>query len=327
MRIPIDLLPPIKSLPGSFRMMDCFVCCWCVFTDCSVEQRSEITAAASEGVINIKVISALQKVYPEYIWRWDDYDNGGVPRNLHPGQAALILYENSPKEGHYAILMNQDGEYLLYDPQALVIKPFDCLTKNYHILNAYSGDLFEGKLPPRRIKYQLLSSRPNPQAEQHQIYYSIMHYVMKSQKLFKDDILENDIELLKEIGNFINKVNDMKLVGRDQKDARLILNHIYARHYKSLLGRSPVELVALKRRLYFKNQSNFTEALGRAAEFQELAIISVDKVNKPLIKSASDMTFFLMKLPLRVLKRICINGIDPYLNNAKKMMYSSDEFY
>jgi hypothetical protein len=59
MRIPIDVLPPIESLLGSFRRMDCFVCCWCVFTDCSVEQRAEMTAASSDGINNIKVISCL----------------------------------------------------------------------------------------------------------------------------------------------------------------------------------------------------------------------------------------------------------------------------
>ena len=257
MRIPIDVLPPIESLLGSFRRMDCFVCCWCVFTDCSVEHRAEMTAASSDGISNIKVISCLQKVYPEHIWRWDDYDNGGLPRDLHPGQAALILYEISPESkdyyacNHYAILMNQDGKYLLYDPQSLIIKPFDCLTKSYHILNAYNGgELFEGKLPPRRIKYQLLSSCPNPQAEQHQIYYNIIHYLRKTRKLFKEGFVENDIAELRGIGNFINKVNVMKLVVKDHKDARLALNDIYARHCKSLNGQ---ELVVIKKRIYLKN--------------------------------------------------------------------------
>lgn len=46
MRIPIDLLPPIESQPGSFREMDCFACVWCEFTDCSVEQRAEMTASS-----------------------------------------------------------------------------------------------------------------------------------------------------------------------------------------------------------------------------------------------------------------------------------------
>ena len=313
MRIPIDVLPPIKTLLGSFRRMDCFVCCWCVFTDCSVEQRAEITAAASDGVLAFKLSNALQKVYPEYIWRWDEYKNGGTPRNVDPGQAALILYSTSPDTGHYTILMNQGGEYLLYDPQSLSNKPFDCLTESYSILNAYSGeDLFEGKLPPRRIKYQLLSSSPNPQAEQHQIYYSIMHYVMKAQTLFKDDILENDIEVLNEIGNFINKVNDMKLVGRDQKDARLVLNHIYARHYKSLLGQ---ELVAIKRRLYFKNQTNFTEALSRVAEYQDRAINyaddSADEVENEM--SMPEMALFAIKHPISFLG-IVFNEIYRYLN-------------
>jgi len=260
MRIPIDLLPPIETLPGSFRMMDCFVCCWCVFTDCSVEQRAEMTAASSDGVINIKIINGLQKVYPEYIWRWGEYINGGLPRDLHPGQAALVLYVISPETkyyeacNHYAILMNQCGKYLLYDPQSLTINPFDCLTKHYYILNAYSGeDLFEGKFPPRRIKYQLLSSHPTPEAEQHQIYYNIIHYLRNARKLFKEGFVENDIEELREIGNFINKVNDMNLVIRIQKDARLALNHVYVRHYKSLLGWRPGELVALKRRIHLKN--------------------------------------------------------------------------
>jgi hypothetical protein len=256
MRISIDLLPPIKSLPGSFRMNDCFVCCWCIFTDCSVEQRAEITASARDGVLNIKVISALQKVYPEHIWRWDEYNNS-VPRDLRPGQAALILYEYSPKTGHYTILMNQDGEYLLYDPQTLIIKTFDCMTKSYYILNAYSGEgLFEGKFPPRRIKYHLLSSYPNPEAEQHQIYYSTIHYLRKARKLFKEEFVENDIEELREIGNFINKLNDMKMIGRNQTGARYALNDIYTRHYKSLLGWRPGELVTIKRRIFLKNKSN-----------------------------------------------------------------------
>jgi hypothetical protein len=261
MRIPIDLLPPIKSLPGSFRMKDCFVCCWCVFTDCSVEQRAEITSAARIGLCRYKVKSALQKVYPEHIWRWDDYDNGGVPRDLRIGQAALIFYVVSPETkdydqcNHYAILMNQGGEYFLYDAQNMVVEPFDCLTKEYTILNAYSGEsLFEGKLPPRRIKYYLLSSYPNPEAEQHQIYYSTIHYLRKARKLFKEEFVENDIEELREIGNFINKLNDMKLVGRDQTDARHALNDIYTRHYKSLLGWRPDELVTLKKRLFLKNK-------------------------------------------------------------------------
>jgi len=265
MRIPIDLLPPIQSLPGSFRKMDCFVCCWCLFTDCSVEQRAEMTAASSDGIITIKVISCLQKVYPEHIWHWGDFINGGLPKDLHPGQAALIIYVISPESkyyhacNHYAILMNQAGKYLLYDPQTLTIEPFDCLTKEYSILNAYSdGDLFEGKFPPRRIKYQLLSSRPNPQAEQHQIYYNIIHYIRRARKLFKEGYVENDIEELREIGNFINKVNDMKLVGKDQNDARLALNDIYARHYKSLLTQKSGELVALKKRPFLKHHYNFT---------------------------------------------------------------------
>ena len=306
MRIPIDLLPPINSLPGSFRRMDCFVCCWCVFTDCSVEQRAEITAAASDGVLAFKLSSALQKVHPEYIWRWDEYKNGGTPINVEPGQAAIILYSTSPEDGHYAIVMNQGGEYLLYDPQSLTIEPFHCITQHYYILNAYSC-LFEGKLPPRKINYQILSSNPNPQAEQHQIYYSIMHYVMKAQALFKEELLENHIELLKEIGHFINKVNDMKLVGRVQKDARLVLNHIYARHYKSLLGR---ELVAINRRLYFKNQTNFTEALARTAEYQDRAINydSDDEVE-------NEMSLFAIKTPLRFLG-LCFNGIYRYLKDA-----------
>ena len=256
MRIPIDLLPPIKSLPGSFRSSDCFVCSWCVFTDCSVEQRAEMTAVARNGICNDRIYSALKKVYPEYIWRWEHYDNGGFHRDVDPGHAALIFYTTSPESKDYyeckhcAILMNQGGEYLLYDPQSLIIEPFDCLTK-YDILNAYSGGvLFEGKFPARRIKYQLLSSRPNPQAEHHQIYYSIIHYLRKARKLFKDDFVENDIEELRGIGNFINKVNDMKLVLKDHKEARIALNDIYARHCKSLNGR---ELVIIKKRIYLKN--------------------------------------------------------------------------
>jgi hypothetical protein len=314
MRIPIDLLPPIKSLPGRFRKMDCFVCCWCVFTDCSVEQRAEITAAASDGVLAFKLSNALQKVYPEYIWRWDEYKNGGTPRNVDPGQAALILYSTSPEDGHYAIVMNQGGEYLLYNPQSLTIEPFHCITQHYYILNAYNG-LFEGKLPPRRINYQILSSNPNPQAEQHQIYYSIMHYVMKAQTLFKDDILENDIEVLNEIGNFINKVNDMKLVVRDQKDARLVLNHIYARHYKSLLIRKPGELVAINKRLYFKNQTNFTEALARVAEYQDRAINSADEDTDELENEMSmpEVALFAIKHPISFLG-IVFNEIYRYLN-------------
>ena len=250
MRISIDLLPPIESLPGSFRKNDCFVCCWCVFTDCSVEQRAEITAVARNGVCMYKVQGALQKVYSEHIWSWDDHDNGGAPRDLHPGKAALILYENSPKNGHYSILMNQGGKYLLYDPQSLTIEPFDCLKEPYYILNAYSGDLFEGKLPPRQIKYQLLSYRPNPRTEQYKIYYSIMHYLRKAQKLFKQEFVENNIKELREIGNFINKVNDIKLIVKKQKNARLALNDIYTRHYKSLLGCRPGKLITIKRRLF-----------------------------------------------------------------------------
>ena len=139
-----------------------------------------------------------------------------------------------------------------------------------------------------------------------------MHYVMKAQTLFKDDILENDIEVLNEIGNFINKVNDMKLVGRDQKDARLVLNHIYARHYKSLLGQ---ELVAIKRRLYFKNQTNFTEALSRVAEYQDRAINyaddSADEVENEM--SMPEMALFAIKHPISFLG-IVFNEIYRYLN-------------
>lgn len=135
---------------------------------------------------------------------------------------------------------------------------------------------------------------------------------MKAQTLFKDDILENDIEVLNEIGNFINKVNDMKLVGRDQKDARLVLNHIYARHYKSLLGQ---ELVAIKRRLYFKNQTNFTEALSRVAEYQDRAINyaddSADEVENEM--SMPEMALFAIKHPISFLG-IVFNEIYRYLN-------------
>ena len=252
MRISIDLLPPINSLPGRFRKNDCFVCCWCVFTDCSVEQRAEITAAARNGLYMHKVQSALQKVYSEHIWSWHDHDNGGAPRDLPPGKAALIFYENSPKIGHYVILMNQGGKYLLYDPQSMTIEPFDCLKVPYSILNAYSGEsLFEGKLSPRQIKYQLLSYRLNPRAEQYKIYYSIMHYLKKARKLFKQEFVENDIKELREIGNFINKVNDVKLILKKQKNARLALNDIYTRHYnKSLLGWRPGKLITIKRRLF-----------------------------------------------------------------------------
>lgn len=257
MRIPIDLLPPIKSLPGSFRKKDCFVCTWCIFTDCSVEQRAEMTAASSTGVNTKKILNALTKVYPEHIWRWDNYTNGGLPRDLRPGQAAFIVCTVSPKVSHVSILMNQGEEYFLYDAQNMVIVPFDCLTKQYQLLNAYNGEsLFEGKFPPRRIKYHLLSSYPNPEAEQHQIYYSTIHYLRKARKLFKEEFVENDIEELREIGNFINKLNDMKLVGRDQTGARYALNDIYTRHYKSLIGWRPGELVTLKKRLFLKNKLN-----------------------------------------------------------------------
>lgn len=267
MRIPIDLLPPIKSLPGSFRPNDCFVCSWCIFTDCSVEQRAEMTAVARDGIFINRIIIALQNAYPEHIWSWDKYIKGGIPNDLRPGQAALISYQVylDPKDdkepGHSAILMNRGGEYVLYDPQTLTITPFDCLRK-YKILNAYSGgDLIEGKLPPRRIKFKLLSSRPNPEAEQHQIYYSTIHYLKKARKLFKEGFVENDIEELREIGNFINKVNDMNLIVREQQGARYALNDVYARHYKSLLGWRPSELVALKKRPFLKN--NKIKALAK----------------------------------------------------------------
>lgn len=267
MRIPIDLLPPIKSLPGSFRTRDCFVCAWCVFSDYSVEQRAEMTATSRDGTCTDRVIIALQNAYPEHIWRWDDYIKGGIPNDVRPGQAALIIYEISPETkeykecNHFAILMNQGGEYVLYDPQSLTIELFDCLTF-YKILNAYhSGDLFEGKLPPRRIKFKLLSSRHNPEAEQHQIYYSTIHYLRNARKLFKEGFVENDIEELREIGHFINKVNDMNLDVREQQSARYALNDVYARHYKSLIGWRPGELVALKKRPFLKN--NKIKALAK----------------------------------------------------------------
>jgi len=235
-----------------------------VFSDYSVEQRAEMTATARDGILIYRIIIALQNAYPEHIWRWDKYIKGGIPNDLRPGQAALISYQvylyskNYKEPEHSAILMNQGGEYFLYDPQTLTIKPFDCL-REYRILNAYSdGGLFEGKLPPRRIKFKLLSSRPNPQAEQHQIYYSIIHYLRNARKLFKEGLVENNIEELREIGNFINKVNDMKLDVKEQQGARLALNDIYARHYKSLVGR---ELVALKKRPFLKN--NKIKALAK----------------------------------------------------------------
>lgn len=257
MRIPIDLLPPIESLPGSFRTMDCFTCVWCIFTDCSVEQRAEMIAATKNGVNDHKIVRLLNKLYPEHMWSWGDYHGGGIPSDLYPGQAALIIYEVRNHIFHYAILMNRGGVYERYDPQSLKIYPFDCLTENYSILNAYiprsGGEIFEGKLSPRRLKYQSLSNHPTVQSEQHQIYYKMLYYLKRARKLFTDqDLMEDDIAELREIGEFINKINEMRMEGRDQLVARRVLNDIYAYHYKSLLGWRPEDLVALDRKIKLK---------------------------------------------------------------------------
>jgi hypothetical protein len=261
MRIPNDLLPPIESLPGSFRSMDCFTCVWCVFTDCSVEQRAEMTAATKDGLYYEDIARVLQKLYPEHMWSWKDYHHGGIPYDLYPGQSAIIIYKVT-SGSHYAILMNRGGEYFLYDPQLLRIEPFDCLREDYGILNAYiprgHGDLFEGKLSPRRIKFQSLA-RPSAQAEQNKIYYQMLYYLRRANHLFTDaDLIEDDIEELREIGNFINELNEMKMIGRDQKVARRALNDVYGYHYKALLAWRPEELVSLDRRVKLKSTNYMT---------------------------------------------------------------------
>ena len=103
MRVSLWDLPPIHTLTGSLRTMDCFACVWCIFTDCTVEQRSLMTAAFKTGVGDQKIIRVLNNYYPEFHWSWDvmSYER---PYSIQIGSAAIIFLRHSGDKYHYTIL-------------------------------------------------------------------------------------------------------------------------------------------------------------------------------------------------------------------------------
>ena len=82
-----------------------------------------------------------------------------------------------------------------------------------------------------------------------------------------------------------------------------------------MLIRKPGELVAINKRLYFKNQTNFTEALARVAEYQDRAINSADEDTDELENEMSmpEVALFAIKHPISFLG-IVFNEIYRYLN-------------
>jgi len=264
MRISLWDLPPIHTLTGSLRTMDCFACVWCIFTDCTVEQRSLMTAAFKTGVGDKKIIRVLNKYYPEFGWAWVpmSYER---PYQIAIGSAAIIFLRHSGDKYHYTILTHQsDDTFVNYDPQSKTEETFDFANTEYQILNAYiprgRGELHFGKLPEVTIPYQYLSKRPTEQGKQNKIYYEILYYLDKVRKMFMvQDNIEDELVELRDIGEYINGLNRTKLVGRDQLYARRMLNVEYMRHYNSLIGFRADELIEIEHPLKLKETNNLVQ--------------------------------------------------------------------
>ena len=79
--------------------------------------------------------------------------------------------------------------------------------------------------------------------------------------MFKEEEeIEDDIVELRDIGEYINGLNRMKLVGRDQLKKRRELNVEYMRHYKWMVGFRPDEVIELEHPLKLKSTNHLTHA-------------------------------------------------------------------
>jgi hypothetical protein len=263
MRISIDTLPPIHNLLGTLRVNDCFICAWCIFSSCSIIQRTELTAAAKNGIKNGKIINALNRLEPDYIWSWE-HGIGTLPESVLPSQAAIILYRYIDGPGwHYSILIHLDTTYALYDPQQKTATIYDHTLYEYMILNAHSketGELHIGKLPPNELAYESLANKPTAQAKENQTLYLITAYLKRLKLLFKDkSMFHENLEEMQQIQDIIHEINELRLNGRHQKRARRQLNDEYMKIYRSLLKIMPdATEYALNNPLKLKSTNSWT---------------------------------------------------------------------
>ena len=258
MRILKELLPNLSKLIGKLKKNDCFSCVWHIFTDCTTEERTSITAGLKTGIKASKIIEILTRLYPEIDWEWKEMpDNRPTNWSIQFNHAAIVWYKptnalpvNGKIMSHYSILASdQGGRPQIYDPQIKKYIYIDDLEFEYfYILNGYrhgTRELWEGQLP-NRLSYSNVATTPSYQSEMEQIGLYLHHQQLQIDELFRNQMTTDEDKIqFNLIGEDINRINRWALSNGRDKRQRRILNDSYMILYNRLLKDGVSDLVKL----------------------------------------------------------------------------------